>query len=423
MKRAFMLAAPGMALLAWLAYAVAGHRLALWIARRWGPQIVRAGDGKFSDAALFVQHRFYEGAWLLSMSIIVLALALTLGALTARRLPALWKWIPYSAAAFAGLNVWIKLAGSTCLFWCLFWNGKGLTDNFTQFHIKLRLLDENPAPVKVVLAGSSQVRAQIDPRILNRELLPEIFSTELHFPGSRGYDFLALDNELAGHQVDVVVCYLSELYFFGNGFSPGFPFFFTVTDWPEFKRLGGKLSADPESARYAVLGSLLPVFRLRDSLTQRFLGDAVGLRLKEPVWSPAADLNQRAVEMAAPYQTNSLSQFNVAGFEAFVAHCRARNRLAVLCWGQANPLLARTLDPALRPEVHAFLRSLARRYDNVVLLEPPSLPVQTAADYDDLTHANRAAEVRYTEALAPFLRQLAERKKNVSSAATPAKAP
>lgn len=408
MKRPLALGSLISLCLVWLAYASAGHPLAAWIGHKWGPRIVRAGDGTFFDPVVFLQNRFHEACWLLTVSVIVLGLAAGLGALWARRLSALWQWIPYAVTGFAGVNVWLKLASATCLFWCFFWNGKGTTDNFTQFHIKLPTLDEDTAPVKVVLAGSSQVRAQIDRRVLNRELWPAMFTTELHFPGNRGYDFLLLDSELEGHKADIIICYLSEGLFYGQNLSPGFPLFFRFRNLPEFLRLGGSLTSEPKAVEYALLGNLLPAFRLRDPVTQRLLGDEVGLRQGHPLWSVAADLHQRAVEAAAAFRTNALNQFHVVAYEAFVARCRAQHRTVVCCWGQLNPILARELDPELRPQLHAFLSRLASRYDNFVLLD--TLPVQTEEDYEDLTHVNQAAQVRFTKALAPILREVAARR-------------
>src|ERR1051326_363136 len=210
------------------------------IAQRWGAKILQAGDGKFSDAAIFLQHRIIEGAELLIVTNGLLAAGVGAGSLLARRASRLWKWTGYSVFGFLGANLWLKFVTSTCLFWCCFWNGKGTTDNLTQFHIKLLLSDENPAPVKVVLAGSSQVRTQIDAHWLNDRLGSNIFTTELHFPGNRTFDFLFLNRELGSRKADAVVCYLSEENFFAGAVSDGFPFFFGFGDLPEFVRLGGK---------------------------------------------------------------------------------------------------------------------------------------------------------------------------------------
>lgn len=407
MKRIFIIVSLLVTAVAWLVHALLGNVLAGWIAQKWGPQLLRMGDGKFSDVAVFLDHRFFEASLLLTAGIGLLLLVMALGAVLARRLPELWKWIPYAVSGFVALNLWIKIAMGTCLFWCLFWNGKNKTDNFTQFHIKLLLMDENNAPVKVVLGGSSQTRAQIDHRLLNQRFGAHLFSTELHFPGSFGFDFLFLDRMLAGHKADIIVCYLSELNFYSDGLSTGFPLFFSFDDLPTFLRLGGKLQWDSQSAGYGLLGSVLPCFQLRESLAQRLLGDDMArIRQHQRDASLSANLRERVLAAAATYRTHEQSSFEMASFEAFVARCHAERRTVVICCGQLNPILANELDPVLRPQMLSFFKSLANRFNNVLLLEESSLPRQTPDDYEDLTHVNPAAQIRFTEALGDVLEKL-----------------
>ena len=409
MKRLFAIGSVLLTLATWLAYALLARPLSNAIAHRWGPQIVRAGDGKFSDAAVFLQHRFYEGALLLTITLGLVVVAVLLARLLARRVPALWKWVPYSLIGFVGINIWIAVAAGTCLFWCLFWNGKGTTNNLTQFHIKLLLMDENSAPTKVALVGSSQIRAEIDPRLLNRQLGSNIFTTELHFPGNRSFDHLLLDRKLRGHKADVLICYLSESIFFNGAVSEGSPSFFGFQDLPAFLRLGGKPRWAPKTLGLGLLGSALPIFWLRDAAAQRLLGDKVaGLGQSEQVASLASNLEQRASASAAAFRADDQSDFSFAAFDAFVARCRSERKTVILCCGQLNPILARKLDPAMRPRMLAFLAQLAANYDNVVLLQEKDLPAQTEADYEDLTHVNPAAQSRFSEAIARLLQKLGQ---------------
>jgi hypothetical protein len=407
MKRFFALGSLVLTVAAWVGYALLARPLSVGIAHRWGPQIVRKGDGKFCDAAVFLQHRFYEGVLLLTLTLGLVVMVVILARVLSRRMPPLWKWIPYSVIGFVGVNLWLAFAAGTCLFWCLFWNGKGTTNNLTQFHIKLLLMDENPASTKVVLAGSSQVRTQIDHRLLNRQLGTNIFATELHFPGNHSLDFLFLDRKLRGHKADVILCYLSESIFFNGAASDGFPLFFGFRDLPAFLRLGGKPQWAPKSFGLGLLGNALPIFWLRDAVGERLFGDEVaGLGQAEQLASLASDLHQRATVWAAASRADPQSEFCFAAFDAFVAQCRSEGKRVILCCGQMNPILARQLDPALRPRMLAFLAQLAAKYDNVVLLQEKDLPAQTEADYDDLSHANKAAQLRFTEAIARLLQDL-----------------
>jgi hypothetical protein len=394
-------------LVVWLTCEVLARPISVRIAQRWGLKIVHAGDGKFSDAAIFLQHRFIEGAWLVTLLTGLAVLSIALGALLARRFQGLWKWVPFSAAGFIGVNAWLKFAVATPLFWCLFWNGKGTTDNLTQFHIKLLLMDENRAPTKVVLAGSSQVRTQIDARLLNAQFGSNFFTTELHFPGNRTFDDLFLNRELEGHKADIMVCYLSEANFYVGGVSEGFSLFLTFRDLPEFFRMGGKLGWSDKSLGYALLGNMLPLFWLREPITERVMGEQLTrLRQRQLESGLGPDLHQRAMAAAPTYRLDDQSAFCFEAFEEFVIQCRTQQRRVVVCCGQVNPILARVLDPALRPRMLSFLRGLAAKYPNVVLLDEGDLPAQTEADYEDLVHATTAARIRFTEALAPKLQSL-----------------
>jgi hypothetical protein len=58
--------------------------------------------------------------------------------------------------------------------------------------------------------------------------------------------------------------------FFNGGVSDGFPLFFSFSDIPQYLRLGGKPCWSTRGFGYGVLGSILPVFRLRDVLAQVF---------------------------------------------------------------------------------------------------------------------------------------------------------
>jgi hypothetical protein len=330
-----------------------------------------------------------------------------LGTILARRLPRVWHWVPYSVIGFVALNVWIRIAAETCLFWACLWPGKGSPDSLSQFHMKLLLMRENPSPIQVVLAGNSQLYTEIDPRLLNVELAPRVFSTELHSSGNRGFDFLFLDRKLAGQKVDVIVCYLSEVNFFLHELGPSFPLFFGFRNVPEFFRFGGKVQWSPRALGYGLLGDLLPVFRLRDACAQRLIGNRMlylGVLSDDSgaAAGPKEDVHQRAAQFVKGDQ----SEFQMAAFEGFVARCAAENRKLLLCCGQVNPLLHAQLDPVLRPQMVDLLRRLAATYPNVRLLDERELPTQTPDEYLDFTHVNRAGQIRFTEAIRPALEKV-----------------
>jgi hypothetical protein len=113
MKRFFALGSLVLTVAAWVGYALLARPLSVGIAHRWGPQIVRKGDGKFCDAAVFLQHRFYEGVLLLTLTLGLVVMVVILARVLSRRMPPLWKWIPYSVIGFVGVNLWLAFAAGT----------------------------------------------------------------------------------------------------------------------------------------------------------------------------------------------------------------------------------------------------------------------------------------------------------------------
>ena len=413
MKRKLAIFGVALVIGAWAVYAALGHSMAAYLSARWGQRILEAGDGKFQDPVVFLQARFFECAWLVTLTAGILAGIVNVGQFSAR-LPRLWQWVPWSVGGFIGLNLWVKLAAGTCLFWFALWLGKDGSSYLTQYQIKLLVMDETRAPTKVVIAGSSQAHAEIDARLLNRKLGPEVFTTDLHFPGSHGYDFLFLERVLRKHQADVVVCYLSEMNFYGRGLSAGFSLFSGLSEVPRFERLGGKAQWGWRDFGYALLGDMLPVFRFRDPISRRLLGNRMtSLKQEEHDSGLKVNLGERGGEAATGYLAGDQSKFEMAAFEEFVRLCREHHRTVVLCCGQLNPLLGNRIDPALRRDMAEFLNRLALKYDNVRLLQ--DLPVQAPEDYDDLTHVNHAAQIRFSETIAGELGKIAAERRPVIS--------
>ncbi len=408
MNRIFRTVCVGLPLAAWAGYLALGHSLAFWVAGKWGPKIVAAGDGKFSDAGTFIQARLFEGAWLMTATLGILLVVVYLGGVWARKLPELWHWVSYSVCGFVGLNVWLKVAMTTVLFWGVFWNGKGTTDSLTQFNMKLLLMKENSAPTQVILAGSSQIHAQVDHRLLNEQLGKGFNCTDLGFPGNRANDFLWLNRQLEGSRASIIVCYVSEGSFFNDGLSIGVPVFLSMRDLPEFMRLGWRLDWDSKSMKYAILANFAPVFRMRDSVSQRVLGDGLNrLPQRRRDSTLASDLIERANVAAPYYHFGPQVPFEMAALDAFIAKCHSKNQRVVICCGQMNPILASRIPAELRPRMRDYLHQLAAKHSNMRLLDQDVLPLQTEANYEDLTHVNRNAQIQFTKLIGVELEKMA----------------
>jgi len=393
---------------AWGLLGLLGKPIAHEGAARFGSRILRLGDGKFTSPEKFIELRLRDCALLLTAACLLpLALPPATSAFT-RRLPSRARWISDAVSGFVCINVFAVIAAHTVLFWCLLFTGKGRTHNYAQFQIKRRLMKEVPAPHQAVLLGSSQTRAEIDERLLNDRLGREVWTTELHFPGNRAYELVLNLEALPAVKVDYILCYLSEGYFYDSAAeSDGLLFFFGFRDLGEFYKLGGGHVRTGRSLAYALLGNALPLFRLRDPLAGRILGSSIqSLRQEQYDQSLSTNLAQRAKAMASGFRAGPESDFQKNSFSAFAQRCREQHRTLVVCCGQFNPILGRALDPALRSDMLAFLRSQAAQDANILLLDESDLPKQTEADYDDLTHVNEAAQIRFTEFIAGVMQKL-----------------
>jgi hypothetical protein len=408
MRRRLMILLVACPVAAWGLLGLLGKPIAREGAARFGSRILRLGDGKFTSPETFIELRLRDCALLLTAAcLLALARAAATSAFT-RRLPSRVRWISDALVGFVCVNVFAVLAAQTVLFWCLLFTGKGRMHNYTQFQIKRGLMKAVQAPHQAVLLGSSQTRAEIDERLLNDRLGRDVWTTELHFPGNHAYELVLNLEALPAVQVDYILCYLSEGYFYSSAAeSDGLLFFFGFRDLGEFYKLGGRHVRTGRSLAYALLGNALPLFRLRDPLAGRILGSSIqSLKQEQYDQSLSTNLAQRAKAIASGYQAGPESDFQKNAFSAFAHRCREQHRTLVVCCGQFNPILGKALDPALRSDMLAFLRNQAGHDANIVLLDEPDLPKQTEADYDDLTHVNEAAQIRFTEFIAGVMQKL-----------------
>ena len=401
-------------LAAWIGYAVVGAGLARLVAHRFGGLVLRIGQGKFSDVAVFLQHRERDLLWLATLALVWAGAHLLLERL-ARSRPS-WdraRWAIHGLAGFVCLNLFVGAAMNTGLYWGALGAGAGF-QNLMQFHLKRILLEENPILRRAVLVGSSQTRAEIKEEILNDRLGTNLWTTELHYPGSQAYDLLLVERQIRHANPQFVICYLSAGYFYqSNPEEPGLPNLFGFGDLPDALHSGAIHFLHPRSVAYGLLGDLLPVFRCRDILAQRLLGaTVVNLKQEEYDTSREMNLDQRAKEIAPNVRVLPSTSFQKEALERFVARCQQADRTVILLAGIFNPLLEQRINPAVRADLMQFLTDLKHRYSCVVLMTEDEMPVQTAADYEDLTHVNEAMQQRFSEFLAAQLKKIIDSGQN-----------
>jgi hypothetical protein len=390
----------------WVLFAILGGTLARALDARFSARVLQMAGGKTTDSRMFIQMRLREAVLLLSAAALIALAQVVAVALINRKAPPRFAWIFSALSGFVCLNVFAVVAAHTVLFWCLLFTGTGRTSNFTQYEIKRGLMREMEAPKQAVLFGSSQTRAEIDEGVLNDRLGKQLWTTELHFPGNQVYGMLLNLEDLPPVKIDYVICYLSEGYF-TDGQPEGLMFFMNFCDLPQFYGMGGASTHPGHNFGYGLLGNALPLFRLRDPLLGRIMGhDMMNLSQEEWNQSLATDLASRAKTAGASYHFGPGTVFQKKAFGVFAAKCRERHAVLIVCCGQNNPILGRAIDPSFRADMLAFLRGQAAQDTNIVLLEEAQMPNQTEKDYDDLTHVNPAAQVRFSEYIAGVLENL-----------------
>jgi hypothetical protein len=404
MRRQVIVGVWSMLFLGWLSYMVAGVKLSQVLAARCGDALLRFGQGKFNDPALFIHRRGSELLWLGTLAAFVATVHLLLDRVLRQRGGAgRWRWAAHATVGFGLLNLWVGAAGHTALFWGTLGACGGL-QNLIQFHFKRIMLEESAAPARAVLVGNSQTRAQIDESVLNERLGTNLWTTELHFPGSHGYDLLLIERQLRRAHPQFVICYLSESYFYNGSAGETVPNFFALADLSDSWRRGAVRHLERKGLFYGILGDVLPLFRYREVFAQCLLGSsAVQLKQAQYDTALAADLETRARDAAGSFRLGDECEFQKRAFEDFVVVCQRASRHIIVLDGQCNPMLTRHLNPAVRADLKIFLNQLKSKCSNLVVVDLDALPQQSFADYEDLTHVNSEAQRRFTLWLADFM--------------------
>ncbi|HTD66799.1 MAG TPA: hypothetical protein VK846_09760 [Candidatus Limnocylindria bacterium] len=402
MKR-WLIIATSLVAVGWCLYALAGHPVSDALALRFGGSITKLGEGKISSPSDFVYRRLFEAMFLFTL-LYAWVVAHALIVQTAKRFCRLGRfaWIAQALLVFACFNLWLAQAKQTALFWGVMWQGLQ-TSNLTRFHLKRILMEESSVPMRAALMGSSQTRAQINEELLNSLLGTKLRTIDLNFPGSKAYDDFLLQPLVARTRPDYIIIYVSEADFYSGSASEVIPNFLTWTDLPDLVARGGTTFIPPERVASGLLGSVLPLFHLRQVFAQRVLGPEIA-QLKQSQHNAAITNDAAPVAPHRPtFVRNEESRFQQRAMEDFVIRCqRSREKVIVLA-GQVNPLFSRTMESGIREEMLSTLRALAAKYSNVTLVE--NLPAQMPENYDDMTHVNVAAQEHFTRFLAAWLDQ------------------
>ncbi|MES2659789.1 MAG: hypothetical protein V4689_14315 [Verrucomicrobiota bacterium] len=391
---------------AWLGFTAFGEDAARAIAGRFSDVLLRAGGGKFDDPAIFVHGRLEECLILATLAIVL--------CLTAAWM---WKWLGKSRAAgsarglvmgvavFVFLNLFVWACGRTVLFWGMFYD-KVRIDNFAQYHIKRTLLDEIHGKRRAILIGSSQANRSIDEVLMNQTIGDSIWTTELTQPGARGFDLLTLTRDMPLRQGDLVICYLSEIMFYGEGSGIVAADFLNFSEIPDALDLKGWNLMAPDAIRSGLLGRVLPLYRYRNPLSHRILGwSIVNLDQQHFDQSLEVDLDQQAKRRAPNLGIGATSTFEQAAFARMIGELSEKGCTTLVISGHTHPSMGKYLNPAVKEHLDRFLSDLAARHpERMKLVDGDRFFSPASSDFVDLVHFNDEAQQRFTLELIDYLK-------------------
>jgi hypothetical protein len=339
----------------------------------------------------------------------------TLAALSAFAIACLWRHLGKQPKlhplrglitgvfGFLLLNVLAFFAGSTVAFWIPFYN-KVQVDNFAQYQIKKVLFDEIGWR-RAVLLGSSQTNRSIDEVLLNQRIGGKIWTTEFTQPGARGFDMLTLSRDIPFRKGDTMICYLSEIMFYGKGSGIVAAEFMNFPEIRDAVDLDGWKLLPTDAVQSGLIGRLVPLYRFRNSLSHRAFGWQIAnveqMRFDR---SLEQNLDQQAKTRAPGLKIGETSRFEQAAFARMVDELSAKGCRLLIIEGHTHPAMRKYLDPGITPHLHGFLSALAEKHpENMTLIDGSSFFTPAESDFVDLVHFSDAAQTRFTIELAGYL--------------------
>ena len=392
--------------LSWIVYGLLGTHIASWIASFAGDLLIRLGGGKFDDPAIFIHGRLREALWLVTLTGLLTFLIITLRNLLQHSRFKSVAIIPLALCGFIAINILLGYAGRTVLFWSFFYDKQNI-DNFAQFQIKRQLHKEISGKRRAILIGNSQSNRCIDEVILNRSLGEELWTTDLTQPGARGFDMLVISREASLEPGDWVICFVSEIMFYGGGSGIVVADFLHFGDLPELYEYDGWDEMAPGSVKSGLIGQALPSFRFRKSFSQRIFGSSLtAIRQPAGEGKPKPDLEALAEQGRRAFSIGHGSEFQQAGFEKMAKELLAAEGNLILIAGYVNPLLSKKIDPKIGENLEEFTQRIQQlNPDRVSIIQGSDLLKPKPEHFTDLVHFTEPAQIAFTEALESRLQQ------------------
>lgn len=386
----------------WILFWALGEKVAAIVAGKFGDVLARISDGKFSDPVVFVHGRMAEMMFLLTVAAVLwlatVAIITRIGRMEKSRM---LHGLFHAVVLFVAINVFAWCCGRTAIFWTVFYS-KTRVDNLAQYHIKRTLMKESSVPQRAILLGNSQTNRSIDERVLNSILGKTLWTTELTQAGARGFDMLTLSRDIPLRKGDKVICYLSEISFYGRGSGIVAADFFNFSEIPVLTELDGWRFLAPGAALNGLAGRTIPLYRYRNSISNRFLGsDLVDLGQRMHDASLQVNLDELAARQASKLGPGEGAEFEKAAFSRMCRELDAKGCGFIIVTGDVHPALRRHLDPKVSSDMREFLADLSGTYpETVTIIRGDELLEPTSATFSDLVHFTDGAQLEFTRALA-----------------------
>jgi hypothetical protein len=401
--RQLWLAGGAFVVLAWVA-ALAGRPVGTVVERLAGRELRSMLRGRVSNVPEFVAHSITEMAFLLTVTVVAIAIVAAVSVYLRRtlsnRVAALLAAV---AASFVAANVVAYAASCTAIFWlALYAAGPNLKQ--PAFHIERLLLMSESGPTRMVIVGSSQGHSEIRASYLDEQCGNRYKFANLSFAGSSGFDFLMLEEQFRPLRPSYVLVYISPQAFFTGAQGGRLLPFLSFGTLQDARRLGllGRLTED--DIWYGTLGMLSPLFRARRAVSDAVFGEAAGGD-DEAQPDAAAAPPDRVTAVASQYRVNEDSALHMRAFGEFLERVVSHGATPIVLVGQVSPVLQARLAPAVEPAFDAFVQKLGTIPGVRVVHD--GLVVHRANDYapGDYMHVTDDARMAYTKSLVKVLQR------------------
>ncbi len=382
----------GVVAVVWVLHWVLTPSLSNWMGGRFEAQVLALAKGRVSDAPAFLRSRAQDAAVLLTALVLLGQTAWQARRLIVPRFNSTWAWLPLSAVWVIAINVFLRVAGGTALWWMML-HAAHPNLQLTAFHIERILAEEAPSPIRVVVLGSSQGQSEIATGELTAFGKPDVRAVNLSYAGATADDLVLMREHYQTIDPQVLVLYLSPINVYGGA---------SGTRWtPLLKARSLAYLKDTEIVSIGefprllqgVIGLGLPMVQQRRAFQHALFGLISEQGYTRP--EDAATVEEEA-EKYLPVERSL--RFETSVLESFIVEEATAGRQVALIRGTLHPDLIAALAPGVVAGFDALMERLETIHPNVTVLD--NLPSHPPEDYRDLYHIHPDARSWFTRTVA-----------------------